>query len=371
MRAGSLGGVESVPTLDGVDALTRALDWTRSHPLTSGRIIPVCLWGEMGVGKTQMVGQYTQRRRHGFRVYHPAHDASRREVLGQAFRDRDTNRTRFAVPEFLPSGAEVAALNPTGVLLIDELNRADTTVLAGLFELIGEGRISQSGYRLPDGWQVVCCANPQSSRYQVQPLDPALVDRMLHLRVGFDPDRWRDWAAREGLEEDVLRFVGRQPEVVFDGHGLADNGALPLATPRSLELFAALYEPRMPDDLLRMFAHGLLGEKAAQAFLEGPRGADRALTAEQVCLGLWRRYLPRWIAGEASEKVRITLENVLAFLETRPRDAATAGELAGMRLALTEPQREWFDAALTERAGPWFELVLRLTDADSPPAPGG
>lgn len=350
----------SVPMITGVQDLARALDWVRAHPLPSGRIISICLWGEMGVGKTQMVNQYARRRGMGFRVYHPSHDASRREALGLSYIDHDTDRTRFAVPEFLPTSVEVSALNPTGLLLIDEINRADGQVLAGLFELIGEGRISQSGYALPGGWQVVCCANPQGGRYQVQQLDPALVDRMLHLRVGFDADRWQEWAVATGVEEDVIRFIDREPHMVFHGEGDADPGVSPLATPRSLELFGALYEPEMPDDLMGMIAHGLLGADAAGSFLQGPRGAGRALSAEQVLSGLWRRYLPRWVAGQRGDLIRVTVERLLDHLSECPRDAATARELAGLRAALTAEQRTWFDAGLSSRAPDWFELVVLL-----------
>lgn len=350
--------MEPVPSLDGGESLARALDWVRAHPLPGGRIISVCLWGEMGVGKTQMVGQYARRRRIGFRVYHPAHDGSRQEALGASFRDPETNRTRYAVPDFLPSGTEITALNPTGILLIDELNRADSQVLSGLFELIGEGRISQSGYNLPPGWQIVCCANPQGSRYQVQELDPALVDRMLHLRVGFDSSRWQRWATSSGLEEDIVRFVDRSPEIVFGGGG-AGPGVTPCATPRSLELFGTLYEPSMPADLMRMTAHGLLGPEAAERFLAGPRGAERALTGPLALSGLWERYLPRW-GARRPELVRQTLANVVETLAGRPRDAATGHTLCRLRECLDAEQRAWLDAELGEVAPQWLSLALHL-----------
>lgn len=76
------------------------------------------------------------------------------------------------------------------VLCFDDLNRAQPKVLNAVFELIQFRAIN--GERLPNLTSVIGVINPVGAGYQVQELDPALVDRFhVYLRVDGPPDR--DW----------------------------------------------------------------------------------------------------------------------------------------------------------------------------------
>jgi hypothetical protein len=82
------------------------------------------------------------------------------------------------------------------IIFFDELNRAHPKVLNTVFELIQFRSIN--GEKLPHLRSIIAVINPTVSSYQVQELDPALIDRFhIHARLTAGPSR--DWfAARFG-----------------------------------------------------------------------------------------------------------------------------------------------------------------------------
>ena len=83
-------------------------------------------------------------------------------------------------------------------------------------EPLGEGSIDQCGWRLPEDWGFVCAANPPRPGYDVDELDEALMDRMLHVPLGFDVVRWIAWAETTDIPEDVVGFTARFPELMAE-----------------------------------------------------------------------------------------------------------------------------------------------------------
>lgn len=335
------------------------LDWIRSHRLRNGHALPLCIWGDRGVGKTQVVSEYARARGMGFITYHPAHDRGSGDLIGEAWRDEETNHTHFSAPHFLPAANDVTALEPRGIFLIDELNRASTEVLSGLFELIGEGEIRRSRYQLPRGWQIVCCCNPPDAEYDVTRLDAALIDRMLHVTFSFSSDAWLDWATDEGLEDDVVEFVRDNVHRVAVSPPELPSGVEPVPTPRALEHFATLYEPTMDTNLLDIVAHGLLGEETAAAFLAREPGEGRPLSADQMIRGLWRRYFPRWhnLSGIGQDLIFRSLLNLLRSLRSHPRDPMLAGALCNIRDGLDPAMRAHLVKALGTHCPDWLQLM--------------
>jgi|GEM_PF-733783 len=110
----------------------------------------------------------------------------------------EAGRTRYATPSSLPtSGA--------GLLLLEELNRADRTVQQPALQLLTARKLHE--YELPPGWVPFAAINPEDGEYQVTPLDPALRGRFLQLKVRADIRAWRAWAEQNQLHPVVLRLA--------------------------------------------------------------------------------------------------------------------------------------------------------------------
>jgi MoxR-like ATPase len=252
------------------------LDWIRDHPMENGRCIVLCMWGSRGIGKSALVEAYCKKRNIAMKLYHPAHDVDGSGIVGLPMIDEKTGETTYALPEHLPTANDGDA----GIWFIDEINRANEEVLAGLMEPLGSGTISQSGWSLPQGWNIVVVANPKEAGYQVHELDEAMIDRMLHYAPGWDQAQWANWAERAGLSNRIIDFMLSDKENVQSGEPQPPQEIISKMspTPRSYTYLAALYEPDMPDGLLRTIASGLLPRDTAEKFIEAHNENLAALT---------------------------------------------------------------------------------------------
>lgn len=115
-------------------------------------------------------------------------------------------RTTYATPTILPTDGR-------GILLLEELNRAEKYMQQPALQLLTTGRLHE--YKLPEGWLCVAATNPPQNGYHVHTLDPALIARFLFLRVVPDRGAWLDWAEQNAIEPVVIAVV-RQHERAFD-----------------------------------------------------------------------------------------------------------------------------------------------------------
>lgn len=338
----------ALPVNDHRDAyyvsVAQMIDWIRSHPLeepTEGqaaRTIPLCIWGTAGVGKTQQVKAYC--REHGLQIhtYHPAHDRDAADIVGEKYLDEETHLTKYAKPHWLP-GPELAAGQPDpdnpgetingGILFIDEINRASTpSVLAGLMQVLGEGSLSQSGWVLPKGWSIVTAANPPDTKYEVQKMDDAMVDRMLHFSPGVDLPLWAVWAQNNGVHEHVINWTLQHQEEVQVGYTHLPESIDPVATPRSLQYFSTLYDPQMPPALLKVVAVGLLGMDAAESFMDMLSDNQQPVTVRDIASGAYASQFELWRQNDREDLIRASIDLLVAYLAPRPETSARPPEIA-------------------------------------------
>lgn len=226
-----------------------------------GRGTPVCIWGTHGLGKTQMVKDYATSRGwhlaycapaqfeemgdlHGLpTVHHPTPD---KPFSGDEF-------TIFAPPEWVPR--EVGP----GILLLDDINRADDRILRGLMQLLQN--FEMFSWQLPPKWQIVATANPEGADYSVTPMDDAMLTRMMHFTLTFDAKAWAKWAMNSGVDTRGVNFVLNYPETVTGKR----------TTPRSLahffEQIAYIKDLRAEVEMVALLAASCLDETTVAAFV--------------------------------------------------------------------------------------------------------
>ncbi len=331
-----MGVAEDVTNIPAI-AVEIVLDWVRRHPVPDkdgSRLVPVCIWGERGVGKTQMVKGYCRTNNYGYRGYHPAHDNTGSDLVGLPMLNKELGRTEYATPYWLPAKAEGLLIEQQGLIFIDEINRAPLSVLQGLMELIGEARISHSGYQMPEGWGIIAAANPPREGYFVGDLDEALIDRMLHVPIGFDLARWIAWAEGNGINQEMMNFAAQNNDLIPGGEAILPDTIHIEPTPRSMEFLARLYEPGMNRRLLITIARGLIGVEATIRFIgqldaSSSGEATKVLTADDILEGAFQN--PAY-APEADET---TNEFLLAALIRRLPEEPSVSNVASYMLGLT------------------------------------
>ncbi len=221
-----------------------------------GRGTPLCIWGSHGLGKTMIVEEYAAE--HGWHLAYcaPAQFEEMGDLHGlprHAIREDGSTVTEFAPPSWVPTE------DGPGILLLDDVNRADDRILRGLMQLLQN--FEMFSWKLPPRWQIVCTANPEGGDYSVTPMDDAMLTRMLHATLVFDVHAWAKWATRNDVDARGISFALTYPEVVLGRR----------TTPRSMTQFfeqiASIDDLHASRDLVHALATSSLDDVTVAAFM--------------------------------------------------------------------------------------------------------
>ena len=186
---------------------------------------PICIWGTHGLGKTQIIRDYALEKKWKFSYIAPAQFEEMGDLHGMpTVVDPDGNivgdeYTVYSPPDWVPRE------EGPGILLLDDINRADDRILRGCMQLLQNFELTS--WKLPPKWQIVATANPEGGDYSVTPMDGAMLTRMLHATLKFDAKIWAEWAYAAKVDKRGISFVLTYPELVNSER----------TTPRSLTQF--------------------------------------------------------------------------------------------------------------------------------------
>lgn len=227
---------------------------------------PFMIWGDPGVGKSQIVAQAADAL-----FMHIGKNGSKRP-RDSYFRDLravlldpvdlmgipiiEKGRTCWAAPRMLPSEG-------SGLLFFDELNRAPVMVQNACLQLVLDRRIGE--YTLPDGW-VVGAAGNYENETGVQRMPDALRSRFTHLRAEPDIDDWAAFANRQNYDAAVVAFVRFRPELLhkYDRAQARKENAFPC--PRTWEFASRIVQQGVSRSVEQGLLAGTVGEAAALEF---------------------------------------------------------------------------------------------------------
>jgi hypothetical protein len=116
-------------------------------------------------------------------------------------------RTEYALPHVLPRDG-------AGILLLEELNRAERYIQQPALQLLSARRLHE--YELPAGWVCVATVNPQTAEYHVTALDKALRARFLQVSVRADRASWLAWAQTQSLHPGILALAHAHERLLED-----------------------------------------------------------------------------------------------------------------------------------------------------------
>lgn len=247
--------------------LIRFLEHSIQNHLARGLHQPICIWGRHGIGKTEIVERLAADRGFRFRYIAPAQFEEMGDLTGMPA--IEGNQTVFRAPAWAPSD------EGPGILLIDDVNRADDRILRGIMQLLLRHELVS--WRLPQKWQIILTANPDGGDYSVTPMDDALLTRMLHITLEFDPRDWISWASAAGIDPRYIRFIQSFPESVT---GLR-------TTPRTLvQFFNAIngLDWQTDHNLIRILGEASLDTATVASFLYFIQNQDASLPTGEAVL---------------------------------------------------------------------------------------
>ena len=219
---------------------------------------PVFIWGAPGIGKSALVEKF-------------ADDVGMEcvSLLGSQLAPEDIigiPRITDEVSEFLPP--KMIARKEPYVLFLDELNACSQEVQKAFYSLIYERRIGE--YHLPEGSVVIGAGNRMQDNAIVKTMSSALINRMFHVQLKVNAEKWLDWAYTEGIHPWITEYITIRPEHLFSTPPKTEE---PFSTPRSWHMLSDLlkeYEKStgtVSQETLKMLSYGCISSSYAGMFV--------------------------------------------------------------------------------------------------------
>ena len=350
------------------------------------------VWGEHGNGKSQIVEQVARRLGIGFMDVRCAL-AEAGDFMGLPYIDEKTGEMRFANSPLLPNPEWATSKDPKesfGILFLDEINRARPDVLQCIFQLTLDKRIG-THYKLPPGWNIVAAGNPGDADYQVTDIDPALLNRFVHIQLTPTVDEWLEHAKDSKFRDDIRQFVMDNKKMLGNAtKGVTLEHVQP--KPRGWEMLSkmttALEELNFADECLIDVATGIVGGVAAVEYANYRRTKFKRISTEDIVnhyskirkfvmqmkeegnQSLQKEAVDELLNGSKPLDVKSILkdekklENVTTFFTDISADI---GYIAAEILTAREDYRPLLDEIINRNDGPYqkfFELLTSLETTD-------
>jgi hypothetical protein len=135
-------------------------------------------------------------------------------------------KTIHCLPEIWPTDP-----NSRGLLLIEEPNRGTTGVMNCLMQLLTDRKVHN--YKLPEGWIIAACINPDSAEYDVNSMDAALRNRFEEYEINFDPISFLDYIEKSDWHESVRMFLNSGLWIFKDTKSIGNNPEAKYVSPRT------------------------------------------------------------------------------------------------------------------------------------------
>lgn len=173
------------------------------------------------------------------------------------------------------------AVSRGAMLFLDELNRAPIDVRQSALQLVLEKQVHEHELPYVNGkaTQIVAAINP-ADEYQVEELDPALLDRFLTIEVEADYKAFLSWGREKGLNPVVLSFIAENPKMI---HFTPEDGSKG-ATPRSWAKLSSFVDvmDRIPGEIQFQVLKGKIGSALGSRFLTYYSSYSKTLKIEDI-----------------------------------------------------------------------------------------
>lgn len=257
------------------------------------------LVGPAGTGKSSTIRDFCKRNRIGFIDFR----ASLKDAgdLAMPFIDTNLSRTKFLPPANLPlyqegnpedkkrtlikfglkayreqnpekaevlsdreiidseSEETIMKMGESGILFLDEINRANPLVLQALFQLVLDRRIDE--FVLLPGWGIVSACN-FGDEYSVSEMDPALLDRFTI--IYYTGDEACEWLKKNN--KLAKAFLEERP-LIFDQERI-DKQTTPRGLERTIKQFRVGSKLGLSDEELLRMAYGNIQPEHSQLLLD-------------------------------------------------------------------------------------------------------
>jgi len=240
--------------------------------------IPMFLWGHHGVGKSSIYSQVADELGIGYVDFRAA-QIEATDLRG--YPKENEGRTIYCPPIELPVESpenspekiieimkKLNTYHKEGIIVFDELNRAQDPVIQASFQLFVEGRIGT--WIKPEGWSCMAAGNFGNS-YNVNDFCQAFIGRFCHVVLSIDEEYLSEWASHmlnkhgnDSITQRVIQFVTSDITHISQNFN-SDLGFIIQRSPRIWDQVIKMEKEAKngySEDAILIILNGLIGDMA-------------------------------------------------------------------------------------------------------------
>lgn len=263
------------------------------------------LWGNVGVGKTQMVKEFTKRlgKMTGKKTDFLLFDLLIKDLI---------ELSGLPYLKTMDDGSKCTAYAPLStfyldpdpekihVIFVDELTANEQQKQKAALSIVLERRIGD--LCLPDNTIIIAAGNRTKDKTAAFGMVRALSNRFCHFEIVPDFDSWYSWATKNGINHYVIDYLSLDRTKLYE----QIPGSESFATPRSWEFVSDfLNQMHKPPADLRIFIQSAVGSAIANEFIAWSKTVDADLDVESIVNGT-RIMIPN--QPDLAYTLRISLE---------------------------------------------------------------
>lgn len=276
--------------------------------------VPINLVGGRGIGKSQIVKDIGEKL--GYYVIDIRLALDTAEDLAGWPRPTEDS-VKYLINDWMKLADEKAKTHKGVIVFFDEINRAPLEVRQALFELMS--KYTMRRYPLPFNSYIVFAMNPDNGNYQVEPLDPAFLRRMINLSIVPDLKGWQNWAEKHENEQ-VYEFINNNPKYLFiEEEVKIESTTNPDAWRMVGEIMSGVGD-LTDKEMLNVFT-GVVGKEAATLFIKYLKVGTHPMTAEEVFGWEWenvQKQLHEYLEKKDNASFITSGSNVVDSMNEKP-----------------------------------------------------
>jgi len=225
----------------------------------------ILLLGDHGIGKSQIVTEFYKEKGYNVVTLFLGQMSDPGDITGLPYKreitlanGKKTERMDFLPPAWWDDSKPFC-------LFLDEINRGRPEILNVVMDLTLNKKIG--GREMPKGSVVVAAAN-YGERYNVEDLDPALVDRFHTYMFSPTIEEWIEYAIEKKIDNRIISFITADPQQL-DGIVSDDTSSMAITPSRRSwvsvnEVLKNIEGPLSDEDCLVI--SGIIGSAATGLF---------------------------------------------------------------------------------------------------------
>jgi len=334
----------------------KVLDLARKVRLETGKAFNPLFTGEAGLGKSEIAQQWVKKQREqdsnfGFFDLRLAYMEGP-DFIGLPKVVDSKTAERLVTEHIIPKMWDEICSTPNGLLLIEEPNRANSSVLNCLMQMLTDFKIHS--YSLPKGWIIAGCINPDSAGYDVNSMDTALRDRFVPYEIEYDHTTFVNFMKDNKWHHRIISFVESGVWMYKKSDEIGDNKDAKYISPRTFSAInnAELQGLDQDHDLLYETAIAQLGkvvgrEYHAFAFSQKPVTVADILKNKKKALEKLAEYCD--VEKYRGDLVSVTLSSVVDEYGTN--EGLTLKLVGDILMTLPSDQATSLIVALGDKSG--------------------